>query len=255
MKGKATMGNMLQAPFSDIVGETSPIQKTIKIFWKLAVEKPETTAGTMESKSSAALILTHLLGLMDTAGFTNCRGFHSAAITLLRAIEDATDCYAAVGVSSDATLRWMAGKLRGSDAAKIWTPNRRATNIENMGEYRKYIRAFLNNYSHCSPEQTHWNVYLESTSNNRCTMELNTDPKVINLNAYYIDRYLCVHIYELVDVVFMVYEKYLEENISCKNELITLQHEIEDVVKDFLQYIESEQIDISVAPEISRIKS
>ena len=55
------------------------------------------------------------------------------------------------------------------------------------------IRSALNTYSHCTPEQVNWNIYLESTQDNCCTMELNTKPMVININAYYIDRYICIH--------------------------------------------------------------
>ena len=79
------MSNQLQQPFIDIIGNRSPVQQTIKLCWQLVKDKPETIGGTIESKSAAALILTHLLGLMESAGMVNCRGWHSSAITLLRA--------------------------------------------------------------------------------------------------------------------------------------------------------------------------
>lgn len=62
------MSNQLQKPFSDIIGEKSPVQKMLKIAWHFAEVKPETVANTVESKSACALILTHLLGLITRQG-------------------------------------------------------------------------------------------------------------------------------------------------------------------------------------------
>lgn len=56
------MSNQLQFPFSDIIGSKSPVQQAIKLCWQLINDKPETVSETKESKSSSALILTHLLG-------------------------------------------------------------------------------------------------------------------------------------------------------------------------------------------------
>lgn len=98
------MNKQLQPPFSGIVGASSPVQKTIKLIWKLVADCPSTTANTKQSESNSALILTHLLGLLESAGLVNCRGYHSSAITLIRAIEDATDCLGAVGM--DANAQW-----------------------------------------------------------------------------------------------------------------------------------------------------
>lgn len=248
------MSNQLQKPFSDIIGENSPVQRMIKLAWHFAEIKPETVANTIESKSASALILTHLLGLMDSAGLINCRGFHSSAITLLCAIEDATDCFAAVGIDGDAAVKWNEGKLKSSDAAKIWTLNSNSENA-NSSEYRKMIRTSLNSYSHCTPQQANWNIYLETIEDNRCTMKLNTTPMVININAYYIDRYLCVHIYELVEVIKMVYNKYIKENSDLENQICDLQKKIEEIILDFLKFINKEKLDIMIAPELLRIKN
>lgn len=248
------MSNQLQKPFSDIVGEESPVQKMLKLAWHFAEIKPETIANTVESKSASALILTHLLGLMDSAGLINCRGFHSSAITLLRAIEDATDCFAAVGIDGNAAVKWNEGKLKSSDAAKIWTLNSSIDNT-NSSEYRKMIRTSLNSYSHCTSAQANWNIYLEINVENKCTMELNTKPMVININAYYIDRYLCVHIYELSEVIKRVYSKYIKENQDLENQISDLQKSIEEIILDFLKFIGKEKLDIMIAPELLGIKS
>lgn len=247
------MSNQLQKPFSDIIGEKSPVQKMQKIAWHFADVKPETVANTVESKSASALILTHLLGLMTSAGLINCRGFHSSAVTLLRAIEDATDCFAAVGIDGNAAIKWNEGKLKSSDAAKIWTFDSNS-NKANSSEYRQMIRKSLNHYSHCTPEQANWNIYLEAIAENRCKMELNTKPMVININAYYIDRYLCIHTFELMEVIKIVYSKYIKKNPNLEQQILDLQKNIEEIILDFLKFIGKEKLDIMIAPELLRIK-
>lgn len=248
------MSNQLQQPFADIIGDRSPVQQAIKLCRQLLKDKPETIAGTIESKSTAALILTHLLGLMDSAGMVNCRGWHSSAITLLRATEDALDCFAAVGSSHEAAIKWQNGKLKASDAAKVWADDHFINEHESMADYRKMIRTALNQYSHCTPEQANWNIYLESIGDGRCTMELNIESMVININAYYIDQYLCIHLYEVINVILEVYSDFLKNHIDLKEQLEKAKGEIMIVIERFLKYINKEKLDISVAPELLRIK-
>ena len=123
-----------------------------------------------------------------------------------------------------------------------------------MGDYRRMIRSALNTYSHCTPEQVNWNIYLESTQDNCCTMELNTKPMVININAYYIDRYICIHLYEVINVIFEVYNDYFKSQLNLKRQLQDLSGEITIIIEDFLRFINKEKLDISVAPELLRIK-
>ncbi len=68
------MSNQLQPPFLDRIRKESQVQHAIKLCWELVNVKPKTTGGTNESKSSSALILTHLLGVMESAGMVNFRG-------------------------------------------------------------------------------------------------------------------------------------------------------------------------------------
>lgn len=250
------MSNNLQMPFQDIIGENSPVQQALKHLRILADEKPMPNANSDQSKSASALILTHLLGLCNSTGLINCRGYHSAAITMFRPIEDATDCFAAVALNVNAAKNWIEGNLKSSDAAKIWT---NAVNLVMsdgiyLSEYRKIIRHALNNYSHCTPNQANWNVYLESIDEKKCMMELNTKPLVINMNAYYIDRYLCTHLYELIEIIFIAFSEYFKDHYSLKERFEGLRIEIEKIVVDFLGFIESEKIDVSIAPEIGRLK-
>ncbi len=189
----------------------------------------------------------------NQAGLINCRGLHSSAITLLRAIEDATDCFAAIGIDQNAAIKWNEGKLKSSDAAKIWTFDS-ITDEVNLSEYRKTIRKSLNSYSHCTPEQVNWNIYLETIAENKCKMKLNTKSMVININAYYIDRYLCIHIFELTEVIKTVYSKYIKENQKLENQIFDLQKHSEEIILDFMKFIDKEKLDIMVAPELLRIK-
>lgn len=171
----------------------------------------------------------------------------------MRAIEDATDCFAAIGIDQNAAIKWNEGKLKSSDAAKIWTFDS-ITDEVNLSEYRKTIRKSLNSYSHCTPEQVNWNIYLETIAENKCKMKLNTKSMVININAYYIDRYLCIHIFELTEVIKTVYSKYIKENQKLENQIFDLQKHSEEIILDFMKFIDKEKLDIMVAPELLRIK-
>lgn len=251
------MGNNLQMPFQDIDGKDSPIQQALKHLRIFADEKPMPNANSDQSRSASALILTHLLALCDSTGLINCRGYHSAAITMFRPIEDATDCFTAVALDVNAAKNWAEGTLKSSDATKTWT---NAVNLVMsdgiyLSEYRKIIRHALNNYSHCTPDQANWNVYLESIDEKKCMMELNTKPLVINMNAYYIDRYLCTHLYELIEIMLIAFSEYFEAHYSLKERFEGLRIEIEKIVVDFLGFIKSEKIDISIAPEIGRLSN
>ena len=86
-------------------------------------------------------------------------------------------------------------------------------------------------------------------------MELNTKSLVINMNAYYIDRYLCTHLYELIEIMFIAFSEYFETHYSLKERLEGLRIEIEKIVVDFLGFIKSEKIDVSIAPEIGGLSN
>ena len=77
---------------------------------------------------------------------------------------------------------------------------------------------------------------------------------VININAYYIDRYICIHLYEVINVIFEVYNDYFKSQLNLKRQLQDLSGEITIIIEDFLRFINKEKLDISVAPELLRIK-
>ena len=75
--------NSLQPPFSDIVGESSPFQKAIKMIWEIFANHPVPNNKSIASQSAAEQIVLHLLGTMNSIGMINAAGYHSAAVTKL----------------------------------------------------------------------------------------------------------------------------------------------------------------------------
>lgn len=108
--------NSLQPPFSDIVGESSPVQKAIKLIWEIFANHPLPNNKSIASQSAAEQIVLHLLGTMNSIGMINAAGYHSAAVTLMRSIEDALDCLFAVVQSDINANKWLNGELKASQA-------------------------------------------------------------------------------------------------------------------------------------------
>ena len=78
--------NSLQPPFSDIVGESSPVQKAIKMIWEIFANHPLPNNKSIASQSAAEQIVLHLLGTMNSIGMINATGYHSGAVTLMRSV-------------------------------------------------------------------------------------------------------------------------------------------------------------------------
>lgn len=174
--------NSLQPPFSDIVGESSPVQKAIKMIWEIFANHPLPNNKSIASQSAAEQIVLHLLGTMNSIGMINAAGYHSAAVTLMRSIEDALDCLFAVVQSDINANKWLNGELKASQAARAWTADKVVDQSIPLGDYRKNIRHGLNKYSHCSPNQTSWNIYRKSDEKGMCRLELNYQHAVISMN-------------------------------------------------------------------------
>lgn len=104
--------NSLQPPFSDIVGESSPVQKAIKLIWEIFANHPLPNNKSIASQSAAEQIVLHLLGTMNSIGMINAAGYHSAAVTLMRSIEDALDCLFAVVQSDVNANKWLNDELK-----------------------------------------------------------------------------------------------------------------------------------------------
>ena len=135
--------NSLQPPFSDIVGESSPVQKAIKMIWEIFANHPLPNNKSIASQSAAEQIVLHLLGTMNSIGMINAAGYHSAAVTLMRSIEDALDCLFAVVQSDINANKWLNGEFKASQAARTWTADKVVDQSIPLGDYRKSIATVL----------------------------------------------------------------------------------------------------------------
>ena len=247
--------NSLQPPFSDIVGESSPFQKAIKMIWEIFANHPVPNNKSIASQSAAEQIVLHLLGTMNSIGMINAAGYHSAAVTLTRSIENALDCLFAVVQSDINANKWLNGKLKASQAARAWTADKVVDQSIPLGDYRKNIRHGLNKYSHCSPNQTSWNIYRKSDEKGTCRLELNYQHAVISKNGYYIDRYLCIHLYELMDNLPLYYSDYFADKEEQRKLFEKLKYDIETIIKDFLNSIGSDKLYMDTPPELEGLSN
>ena len=177
---KTRLKSTNSSPISDIVGESSPVQKAIKMIWEIFANHPLPNNKSIASQSAAEQIVLHLLGTMNSIGMINAAGYHSVAVTLMRSIEDALDCLFAVVQSDINANKWLNGELKASQAARTWTADKVVDQSIPLGDYRKNIRHGLNKYSHCSPNQTSWNIYRKSDEKGMCRLELNHQHAVIS---------------------------------------------------------------------------
>ena len=184
--------NSLQPPFSDIVGESSPVQKAIKMIWEIFANHPLPNNKSIASQSAAEQIVLHLLGTMNSIGMINAAGYHSAAVTLMRSIEDALDCLFAV---------------------------------------------------------------VQSDEKGMCRLELNYQHAVISKNGYHIDRYLCIHLYELMDSLPLYYSEYFADKEERRKLFEKLKYDIETIIKDFLNSIGSDKLYMDTPPELEGLSN
>lgn len=247
------MQDNLMPPFSDIVGDSSPVQQTQKLLWNLFQSSPLPNNRSEKSKLAASMIMLHLLGTMNSIGMINAAGYHSSAITLLRSAEDALDCLSSVAADESMAIKWLDGKLKASDAAKHWTNGKYTDDSSPLSEYRKTVRCGLNEYCHCAPLQTNWNLYLKKSDNHRCTVELNYNHAVININGYYIDRYLCIHLLEIIEVISENYSYYLNKSNNTEK-IKCLSNDIQKIIVDFLAENGAKKLYMDTPPELKRIK-
>lgn len=59
---------------------------------------------------------------------------------------------------------------------------------------------------------------------------------------------------EVINVIFEVYNDYFKSQLNLKRQLQDISGEITIIIEDFLRFINKEKLDISVAPELLRIK-
>jgi hypothetical protein len=158
--------------------------------------------------------------LLQGSGVLNLSGWHSVAASLLRSLEDALDCFAAVIIVPGAARKWSNGELRPSDAAKAWTPlvHEIVAKEVSLPEYRKRLREKFNEYAHCSPELCAWNLYFLPTERNAHTgmvtgiLQPNLGSQVIKSNAHALDAHLTGHLLEFLVLVRRGYSKQIRSD-------------------------------------------
>ena len=130
------------------------LTKAIVLLRNIISQRPLPEAKSEIAREASEGIGLHLVNLVLGACQANMSGFHSCALALFRPMEDALDCLAAVSISPEAAERWTSGKLKASDAAKLWQDKLGEVKLptgDTTCEYRKGLRQFLNDFAHCAP--------------------------------------------------------------------------------------------------------
>ncbi len=236
-------------------GPSDPVLRTLDLLQEIFVKAPMPVATTEASRGTSALIGIHLLHLIRGCGLLNGTGFHSAAVTLFRPMEDAFDCFAAVSMVPGAAEKYQTGELKASDAAKLWSNLVSDMEIRNISlpEYRKWLRRDLNIYSHCSSVLCDWNLYFKpfSDASNEGTLELNHVPYIIDSNGHAIDAYETAHLLEVIHIVKKAYSQYLSTRKDISNALNTLEGEVEEIM---LEHDKHRCQDVRLPPEIAQLE-
>ena len=195
---------------------------------------------------------------MCACGQLNVSGFHSAAVTLLRPLEDALDCFAAVTMVKDAAERWSSRQLKPSDAAKLWT--KEADGLidpvhTTLSEYRKVLRGQFAHYMHCSYDLCLWDLYFQphsrdvSTGQISGTYEINRGGRVIDSNGHAIDAHLMAHHLEFMTILKHAYARDLGNDAVRSEKLSRLER---DIVRIMEEHNEHECQNVLVPPEWQR---
>ena len=79
----------LSGPGAKAIGPSSPVVQALGWIREFLSAEPHPDIGSDAAKSSGILAGTHLLHLITGCGLLNGQGHHSAAVVLLRPLEDA----------------------------------------------------------------------------------------------------------------------------------------------------------------------
>lgn len=229
----------IQHPGEDVIGPSSPVQKALRFLGEFFQSVPMPDLNNKVARDNAMSLAVHLLHLLKGCGMLNLNGFHSPAATLLRSLEDALDCFAAVVLVPGAGEQWSNGKMRPSDAARAWTPlvhNIVARN-KSLSDYRRELREEFNDYAHCSSELCAWNLYFQpkmretDTGAVTGTLELNFRPLVISTNAHSLDAHLVAHTLEWLIIIRQAYRNALNDIPHANEHLDSLQSDIVEIME------------------------
>jgi len=247
------------APGSRGYGPDSPVIRTFGWLRRFLETAPDTDLGTHAANSNALLLANHLLHLLEGCGMLNGMGYHSAAVTLFRPMEDALDTYAAVALVRGCAEKWENGKLKASDAARAWVPmhaNMFVCRDKALSDYRKTLRSTFNAYSHCSRRVCLWNLYLNvkkedpTTGKLRGTLDLNTKPLIVDRNAHAIDAFETAHLLEFLAILDKAYSRCLRD-YSGTEELKILVEQVQQIME---QHDRHRCQEVRIPPEIARIE-
>lgn len=229
----------LSLPGSLAIGSSSPVQKSIRLIYKFFNTQPTPNLNADAAKRTGLLAANHLLTLADACGLLNGSGMHSAAVVLLRSLEDALDIFCAVTSVPHAAERWELDNLKPSEAAKLWVEhlgNPTISTGQTLTDYRKRLRHAFNKYSHASYELCLWDLYFqpqkaEKNKGLTGTIEINSYPRhVINTNGHSIDAHLTAHLLEFIDATNTAYSSALKNFPDAKN-LVALLDEIHVIMQ------------------------
>jgi hypothetical protein len=240
-------------------GGDSPVIRTSQWLRRFLDSSPKTNLGTESVNSNALLLANHLLHLLEGCGLLNGTGYHSAAVTLFRPMEDALDTFAAVALVKGCAEQWESGKLKASDAAKAWIAEHGDVFVcrhNTIAEYRKVLRSTFNDYSHCSRQVCLWNLYFNvkkedpSTGKLSGTLDLNTQPLIIDRNGHSIDAFETAHLLEFLELLRKAYSDYLRQYHGTE--------ELELLVEQTQQIMERHDShrcqEVRIPPEIARLE-
>lgn len=188
----------------------------------------------------------------------NALGFHSAAVSLLRPMEDALDCLGAVTLVPGCAESWQDGKLKASKAAELWTDA--VTHLRprdlTLPEYRRYLRRDFNFYSHCTKQLCNWNLFFQPSSQDSQTdqvtgsLELNVVPLVADRNAHSIDAFETAHLLEFLALVEHAYTKELALDSLAAGSLKPIKEGVERLMQ---QHDRHRCQEVRFPPEIARL--
>ena len=70
-----------------------------------------------------------------------------------------------------------------------------------------------------------------------------------------IDRYLCIHLYELMDSLPLHYSEYFADKEERRKLFEKLKYDIETIIKDFLNSIGSDKLYMDTPPELEGLSN
>lgn len=241
--------------------EDSPVKGGLRWLNDFFRSVPEPDLQSPKAKMNGALCGVHLLHLLRGCGLLNGSGFHSAAVSLLRPMEDALDCYAAIILVPGAAQDWESDKLKASDAGKKWVECvRDFTTHDNISldEYRRRLRNDFNLYAHGNHALCLWNLFFQpydaqdSNVTVKGTVQINFTPEVIDSNGHAIDAFEIAHILEFIAVTQQGYSRFLNSHTELQNQLADLLPKIKEIM---VKHHAHRCQEVRFPPELARLDS